>query len=95
MSEPNTNPVETPAANPLSVAALADMVNERHVTLWIYAGIAVFGELSERIDSEAASKLLSPAMMFWLSTACSVSWKGLLALKMVMSTSWAKGDPKP
>lgn len=76
------------------LAQLAALINERHVTLWIYAGIAVFGELSERIDSEAAAKLLSPAWLFGCSTACSATWKMLLALKMVMSTSWANGTGK-
>lgn len=77
------------------VQKLAAIVNERHVTLWIYFGIAVFGELSERVDSEAAARLFGPVVLFCLSTLCATLWKGLLALKMVMSTAWANGKYKP
>jgi len=75
------------------IHALSALVNARHVSLWIYFGIAVFGELNDRLNTENAKSLFSPMVLYVATACCATAWKGLLALKMVMSTAWTNNKP--
>lgn len=79
------------------VRELAALVNQRHVSLWVYFAIAWFGAWREALEIDTIVKAANPVWLWAAKSFCVTSAAGLLAIKMVMSTSWASKDepPKP
>lgn len=69
---------------------LREIVNERHVTLGIYASIGFFTASGEVLEKDEAKVFLGEKMVFILGSVCYISGAVLLAIKMVMSGSWQK-----
>ena len=83
-------------APPRWFLVLREIVNERYITLLIYASIGFFTALGEVFESEPAKTLLGPMTVFVGGSVCYVAGAVLLALKMVMSGSWQDGkETKP
>ena len=56
----------------------------------LYVAIAFFGAITAALSSDEASKYLSPEVLFWTRTFCSVNGAWILALKMFRSTGYAQ-----
>lgn len=57
--------------------------------LFLYCAIAFFTALSGGMSTDEAAKYISPVVLFWIRTVCTVSGATLLAAKMFLSTSYA------
>lgn len=75
----------------ITLQAAANFVNQRHVSLWLYATIAYLTAWGEVLEGDAVKQLIPPSWLFLADSFCYTTGAALLAVKMVMSTSWA--DP--
>jgi hypothetical protein len=74
---------------------LRELLTQRYMSLGIYAGIGFFTAAGEVFESDAANTLLGPMVVFAGNSICYVTSATLLAIKMVMSSSWETDKPKP
>ena len=69
---------------------LREVVNQRYVTLAIYASVALFTATGEVLEKEEAVEILGKKALFYYGAICYIASATLLGIKMVMSDSWAK-----